>query len=102
MLKLIKTLIRNFRYPEGIYKTVNGLVNRKGESLDQLFDRRDQYIRDQIKASYPKMSYREYMSITTDKACNIYRIKGEPKDNVGAVLQRKSETASNLILYNIT
>jgi hypothetical protein len=78
------------------------MVNRKGESLGELFARRDRAIRDRIHAARPVMTYEEFMAITTDKKENRYRMAGPNKD-LGAVLVKDEDGTGNfeLILYRL-
>ena len=96
-MKILCQLIKNWKYPAGKYKTTDNLTNKKGESPEELFKRRDTHIQARIQVGYPTLLYPLYMAIPTNG--RIRRMQGEPKNNIGAVYDAE---ANRLILYRLT
>jgi len=91
--------IKNLKYPAGKYTTTCGMVNRKGESLDELFARRERAIIKLIRDGRPSMPREEFMAISVNRADDRYRLAGID-DECGAVLQRENDNFK-LTLYNL-
>jgi len=90
MIERIKQLIKGIRHPPGKYCTVDNMENRRGESVDELFERRGIAIMERIRASYPTMIYENYMKIPVNNEGQDF--KGEyfrqdkyPDDGIGMV-----------------
>lgn len=87
------------------YGSENPMKSLKGETLDDMFERREQILKDRIKNSRPTMDYNEYVAITTDKAEDRYRMDVGKVDSdggaAGAVLERKEDGNFMLTLYNL-
>jgi len=96
--------IKNWRYPVGRYAVVGvgawTMLSKRGESLKELFDRRQKSIRAQIRTSYPIMEYSEYFALPTDNKAEKYRYDGAVKDGIGVVVD-KSFDGAYLTLFRI-
>ena len=94
---------KNIKYPAGSYKTICGLINREGESLDELFARRDKAIEKRIRNARPFMSRIKFMEISTDKTKDRYRMRVGTDSECGAILEREKDGNGNfrLFLYNL-
>ncbi len=103
MIQRIKQLIKNIKYPYGQYSTTDGMLSNKGETLEELFARRDEETKERVRASYPTMTYEEYMEIPTKEQQSDgkhYRMDGFPHTNneIGCVFYREG---SKLVLYRL-
>jgi hypothetical protein len=80
MTKLIKKLLNYIMRPPGKYETIDGISSARGESLSDLFKRRNLMIKQRIERSYPIMSYVEFMTFPTkeelENRTSSYRLKG--------------------------
>ena len=95
--------IRDWRYPVGRYAVIGmagTMLSKKGESLKELFDRRQKSIRAHIRNSYPVMKYSEYFALPTDNKAERYRYDGAVKDGIGVVVD-KSFDGTYLTLFRI-
>ena len=97
--------IKNLKYPAGKYKVVGVLSdqmeNKKGENLKELFARRDELIREYIRAGYPEMNRSIYFTLPTNSSNRKYRMSVGDGDDVGAVIERKEDGNFSLKLYNL-
>lgn len=103
MIKRINQIIKNIKYHKGRYMTTDGMMNNVGESLDELFARRDREIKERITASYPTMAYEDYMKLPTrdqDLGGKCYRMSAlpYPKNKIGGVFYSKE---SRIVLYRL-
>ena len=103
MIERIKQFIKDKKYYQGLYSTSDGMLNKKGETLEELFARRDEEIKERVRASYPTITYEEYMKFPTKDQCSAgenHRMDGFPHSNnrIGCVFYREG---SELVLYRL-
>lgn len=99
--------IKNIMYPAEKYEvlglsTGKYLFNEKGESLKELFKRRDRMFMKHIQDSYPEMTEKEYLDIGLDTMDGKrYRLSAVvPSDKIGVVIEPR-EKMRHIILYRI-
>lgn len=96
--------LRNLIYPAGKYKVIgvmsDRMINKRGESLKELFARREKMLRAYIRRSYPSMKYSEYSALPTYKEADRYRYDGKIKDDIGVVLEKETD-GYHITLYNL-
>jgi hypothetical protein len=98
------------RHPAGKYSCISHNVSEtmyslKGETLDEMFERREQILKKRIHDMKPWMDVDEYLAIPTDKTGDRYRMrlgKIEEWGATGAIFERKNgDKMFTLTLYNL-
>jgi hypothetical protein len=101
---------KKWKYPAGKYNCIGygpgekAMYSLKGETVDEMFVRRDGILKDRIRDSHPWMDVDEYLAIPTDKTEDRYRMrlgKIEEWGATGAILERKTDGNILLTLYNL-
>lgn len=97
MIIWLNKIIKGLWYYEGKYKTTSGLVNMRGESLKELFNRQDDIIKRRIEDACPVMNLKDFMYISTDPMVYPHRIS--IINDIGGVLDR--DVASNKLILTM-
>lgn len=96
-------LLRNIIHPAKKYKCIGvrfPMYNMKGESHDELLQRRAEIITRCVKNCHPCMTRDEFYALPTESGHGCrYRMSEE--DNRGAVIDKRDDDSTWLTIYNL-